>query len=272
MTDEALADEAVTDEALADGAGADGVDRCLLVLSDSLAYFGPRGGLPADDARIWPNIVGAQCGLSVRLFGRIGWTSRDVWWAMTQDPNIWAAVPHARAVILAFGGMDSLPSPLPTALREQIRYVRPGRLRQLVRSAYQWVQPRASRIGWPVALPPAVTVEYLDKILDALTQLRPDLPIVVCLPSTHRSPYYGYVHTGRVPTAAAMRAWCERNALAYADFYPPTRDAYDNPAVEMNPDGIHWGFGCHRAVADVVAQPVLRALDDPAVRDARRTR
>ena len=263
-------------------------DDCLLILSDSLAYFGPQGGLPADDARIWPNIVGARCGLPVRLFGRIGWTSRDVWWAMTQDPNIWAAVPHARAVILAFGGMDSLPSPLPTALREQIRYVRPGRLRQIVRSAYQLVQPRASKIGWPVALPPSVTVDYLDKIHEALTQLRPDLPMVVCLPSTHRSPYYGYVHTGRIPTTAAMRAWCDRHGVSYADFYPPTRDAYDdpdavnpdaatnpdaamNPDAVMNPDGIHWGFACHRAVADVVAEPVLRVLDDPDVRAARRT-
>ena len=152
---------------MTDSVAAGTPDDCLLILSDSLAYFGPQGGLPADDARIWPNIVGARCGLPVRLFGRIGWTSRDVWWAMTQDPNIWAAVPHARAVILAFGGMDSLPSPLPTALREQIRYVRPGRLRQIVRSAYQWVQPRASKIGWPVALPPTVTIEYLDKIYEA---------------------------------------------------------------------------------------------------------
>ncbi|MGV9857080.1 diglucosylglycerate octanoyltransferase [Gordonia sp. NPDC003425] len=237
-----------------------GAGDTLLVLSDSLAYFGPRGGLPADDPRIWPNLLGERCGLPVALFGRIGWTSRDVWWAMTQDPNIWAAVPHARLVVLAFGGMDSLPSPLPTALREEIRYVRPPQLRQAVRSAYQWVQPRAAKVGWPLALPPAVTVDYLEKIRAALHQLRPDLPLVMCLPPTHRSPYYGFVHTGRVPTTAAMTRWADGRGVPRADLYPPTRDAFSDPAQEMNPDGIHWGFECHRRVAEVVAQPVMRAL------------
>ncbi|MCB1293158.1 MAG: SGNH/GDSL hydrolase family protein, partial [Gordonia sp.] len=84
----------------------------IVVLSDSLAFFGPKGGLPANDPNIWPSIVAEQCGRDLRLFGRIGWTSRDVWWALTQDPNIWAAIPDAEVVVLAFGGMDSLPSPL----------------------------------------------------------------------------------------------------------------------------------------------------------------
>ena len=30
--------------------------------ADSLAYYGPTGGLPADDPRIWPNIVASQLG------------------------------------------------------------------------------------------------------------------------------------------------------------------------------------------------------------------
>ncbi len=114
----------------------------LLVLSDSLAYYGPKGGLPADDPRIWPTLVADELGLELELFGRIGWTSRDVWWALTQDPRIWAAVPRAKAVVFAFGGMDSLPSPMPTALREQIRYIRPPWLRQRVRDGYGWLQPR----------------------------------------------------------------------------------------------------------------------------------
>ncbi|KAF0967757.1 MULTISPECIES: diglucosylglycerate octanoyltransferase [Gordonia] len=239
--------------------GAPTEERCVLVLSDSLAYYGPVGGLPANDPRIWPSLVGADVGLPVRLFGRIGWTSRDVWWALTQDPNIWATVPHAEVVVLAFGGMDTLPSPLPTALREQIRYVRPNRLRQLVRDAYSWVQPRGSRLGWPLALPPKVTVEYLDKIREALTQLRPDLPIVVCLPPTHRSPYYGYVHSGRIPATAAIARWAQHHGLPCVDFYPVTRDAFEDPAAEMNPDGIHWGFSCHRQIADVVTPVVEKS-------------
>ena len=65
----------------------------LLLFADSLAYYGPTGGLPSDDARIWPNIVAAQLGWDLELIGRIGWTCRDVWWAATQDPRSWAALP-----------------------------------------------------------------------------------------------------------------------------------------------------------------------------------
>ncbi|MFT4200107.1 diglucosylglycerate octanoyltransferase [Gordonia sp. (in: high G+C Gram-positive bacteria)] len=232
----------------------------IVVLSDSLAYYGPQGGLAADDGRIWPNLVGQRVGRPVELFGRIGWTSRDIWWAITQDPRIWAALPHAEVVLLAYGGMDSLPSPLPTALREQIRYLRPNRLRQTVRDGYAWVQPRAARLGWPLALPPKVTVEYLEKVRDAIAQLRPDLPIVVCLPPTHASPYYGNVHEGRVPTTSAMRAWADRQGLATVDFYPVTRDEFTDHPQDMNPDGIHWGFRCHEEIADLVAPVVRSAL------------
>lgn len=104
---------------------ADGQRPVLLVLADSLSYFGPKGGLAADHPRIWPNIVADELGWDVELVARIGWTCRDAWWALTQDPRVWAAVPRAGAVVFAVGGMDSLPSPLPTALRETIRYVRP---------------------------------------------------------------------------------------------------------------------------------------------------
>ena len=95
--------------------------KALLVFADSLAYYGPQGGLPADDPRIWPNIVASEIGWDLELIGRIGWTCRDVWWAATQDPRSWAAIPRAGAVIFATSGMDSLPSPLPTALREAAR-------------------------------------------------------------------------------------------------------------------------------------------------------
>ena len=59
----------------------------LLVFCDSLSYYGPTGGLPSDDPRIWPNIVAGHLGWDVELIGRIGWTCRDVWWAATQDPR-----------------------------------------------------------------------------------------------------------------------------------------------------------------------------------------
>ena len=127
--------------------------RTLLVFCDSLSYYGPTGGLPSDDPRIWPNIVATHLGWDLELVGRIGWTCRDVWWAATQDPRAWAALPRAGAVIFATGGMDSLPSPLPTALRELIRYVRPAWLRRWVRDGYGWVQLSGhSEDGAPASL------------------------------------------------------------------------------------------------------------------------
>ena len=97
--------------------------------------------------RIWPNIVAGQLGWDLELIGRIGWTSRDVWWAATQDPRSWAALPRAGAVIFATSAAwTRCRRRLPTALRELIRYVRPPWLRRWVRDGYGWVQPRLSPI------------------------------------------------------------------------------------------------------------------------------
>lgn len=228
----------------------------VLVLADSLSFYGPTGGLAADDARIWPNLVASGVSRPVDLFARIGWTSRDIWWAITQDPRIWAALPKAEVVVLAYGGMDSLPSPLPTALREQIRYVRPSALRERVRSTYGWLQPRLSGLGWPMALPPRVTVDYFEKVRSSISQLRPELPILVALPPTHASPYYGYAHHGRVPTSAAIARWAAAHRLPTVDFYPITAAHFADGADRMNPDGIHWGLHTHEAIAGLVAPAV----------------
>ena len=178
----------------------------LLLFCDSLSYYGPTGGLPADDPRIWPNIVATQLGWDVELIGRIGWTCRDVWWAATQDPRAWAALPRAGAVMFATGGMDSLPSPLPTALRELIRYVRPPWLRRWARDGYGWLQPRLSPVS-RAALPPHVSVEYLEMTRGAIDFNRPGIPVVASLPSVHIAETYGKAHHGREGTVKAITEW-----------------------------------------------------------------
>lgn len=256
VLDEPVMEKPVIDETVTERTASDRDRRPsgrLLVLADSLSFYDQTGGLAADDPRIWPNQLGAATGREVDLFARIGWTSRDIWWALTADPNIWAAVPKADAVIFAFGGMDSLPSPLPTALREDLRYVRPPQLRRTVRTAYQWLQPRLSPLGWPMALPPKLTVAYTERIRGALAALRPELPVLACLPPTHASPYYGYAHPGQARTSGALRHWAAQQQVATVDFYPVTRDAFADPACEMNPDGIHWGLDCHDRIAQVTA-------------------
>lgn len=232
--------------------------RTLLVFADSLSYYGPQGGLPADDPRIWPTIVAAHLGWDLELIGRIGWTCRDVWWAATQDPRSWAAVPRAGAVIFATSGMDSLPSPLPTAIRESIRYVRPPRLRRWVRDSYGWLQPRLSPVARS-ALPPRLSVEYLEMTRGAIDFNRPGIPIVACLPSVHIAPTYGHSHRGRPGTVKAITPWAAKHGIPLVDL---------KKAVEPhilggrgNPDGIHWNFEAHSAVAELM----LRALAETGV-------
>nr|WP_238815797.1 diglucosylglycerate octanoyltransferase [Nocardia brasiliensis] len=224
----------------------------LLVIADSLSYFGPKGGLPADHPRIWPNLVGAELGWEVELVGRIGWTCRDAYWALIGDPRVWAAVPRAGAVVFAVGGMDSLPSPLPTALRELIRYVRPSGVRRGVRATYNWLQPKLSKLGRPVALPPKVSVDYLEQSREALAQLRPDLPVVAVLPSVHDCAAYGRVHTGREPAVRALREWSGRTGVPLVDLAEAVRDNIFSG--DANPDGIHWGWAGHEAVANAMVK------------------
>ena len=230
----------------------------LLIFADSLSYYGPTSGLPADDPRIWPNIVGEQLGWDVELIGRIGWTCRDVWWAATQDPRAWAALPRAGAVIIATSGMDSLPSVWPTALRELIRYVRPSRLRRWVRDGYGWLQPRFSPMA-RAALPPQLTAKYLEMTRGAIDFNRPGIPIVACLPSVHIADTYGRAHQGREPTVRAITQWAQEHDVALVDLKLAVAHEVMNGLA--NPDGIHWNFEAHRAVADLM----LKALADSGV-------
>lgn len=184
----------------------------LLIFADSLAYYGPTGGLPADDPRIWPNIVAAQLDWDVELIGRIGWTCRDVWWAATQDPRAWAALPRAGAVIFATGGMDSLPSVLPTALRELIRYVRPPWLRRWVRDGYGWLQPRLSPVARP-ALPPHLSADYLEQTVGQSISTAPgSRSWPRCRRCTSPTPTAGPTTVGRGPWPPSPRG---RKATMY---------------------------------------------------------
>jgi hypothetical protein len=230
--------------------------RTLLVFCDSLSYYGPTGGLPSDDPRIWPNIVAAELGWDVELIGRIGWTSRDVWWAATQDPRSWAALPRAGAVIFATSGMDSLPSPLPTALRELIRYVRPPRVRRWVRDGYGWVQPKLSPISRS-ALPPQLTAEYLEMTRAAIDFNRPGIPVVAALPSVHIAPTYGMAHHGRAGTVSAITEWAAEREVPLVDLKAAVGE--EVMSGRGNPDGIHWNFEAHRAVAELMIKGLSEA-------------
>lgn len=224
----------------------------LLIFGDSLCYYGPDQAMPVDDPRLWPNRLGADA----HVAAGIGWTMREAFWSLSGDPAVWAQLPRIDVVVIAVGGMDSLPSPLPTYLRQGIRYLRPAWLRRAARSGYLAVQPMLARLpGVPVALPPRLSAGYLRRIVRGLRGLRPDLPVLGTLPSTHRAASYGRCHPGHAAQRAVL-------ADAYRELDVPVVDLHAVTGAHVlgghgNPDGIHWGWPAH----DDVAHAVQAALD-----------
>jgi lysophospholipase L1-like esterase len=231
----------------------------LLVLGDSLAFHGPDGPHPADDPRLWPNLAAAALGGEAELFAGFGWTARDAYWALVGDPRLWPVLPRASVLVLGVGGMDSLPSPLPTYLREGIRYLRSDTVRRRVRAAYLRAVPALAGVSRRVALPPGETVRYLDKTLTAVRALRPDIPAVAALPSVHRAAGYGGVHHGREAAARALRGWSASAGVPLLDLSEVVGDHV--LSGQGNPDGIHWGWTGHEQVGKAFAELIGPLLD-----------
>ncbi|GAA1282509.1 diglucosylglycerate octanoyltransferase [Saccharothrix xinjiangensis] len=231
----------------------------LLVLGDSLTFHGPRGPLPADHPRLWPNVCAAALGGHAELAAGFGWTARDAWWSLTGDPRVWSLLPRTDVLVLAVGHMDTLPSPLPTFWRQGLRYLRPDRVRRRARAAYLALQPVLSRLlgGRPVALPPHLTVRYLDDSVRAVHALEPGIRVVGMTPSVHRAPAYGGVHTGRAAAERALRGWASRAGVPLLDV--PALVGEHVRSRHGNPDGLHWGWEAHELVGEAMAE-LVRAV------------
>jgi hypothetical protein len=229
----------------------------LVVIADSLSFHGPDRAEPADEPRLWPHVAARAVGGRAELHAGLGWTARHAWRAMVGDPRIWASLRHADAVVLGVGGMDTLPSPVPTALRELIPALRPARLRRTVRDGHRRLTPRAARwlgAAGPVALPPGETVRHLERLRVAVTALIPGLPVVGMLPSVHKAADYGGVHAGRDRHVAAMTAWARAHDVVLVDPAPLVADHV--LGGHGNPDGIHWGWSAHETVGAAVGRAV----------------
>jgi diglucosylglycerate octanoyltransferase len=232
-------------------------DPLVVVLGDSLAFHGPDRPEPADDPRLWPHVAASSLGGRAEIVARSGWTARHVWQAVAEDPRVWVLLRHADALVLGVSGMDALPSPLPTAVRELIPSLRPPSLRRVVRDGYLRAQPRLSRAfatlpgGGPAGLPARLTVDYLERCRVAVDAVRPGLPMLTLLPSVHRAGVYGGVHPHRPATARAVRSWAQASGVATLDVAPLVAEHV--LAGYGNPDGMHWGWAGHRAVGEALA-------------------
>jgi hypothetical protein len=231
----------------------------LLLFADSLAFHGPAEAVAPPDPRLYANIAAEQLGSwSVDLLARPGWTARDGWWALTKDPVAWGVyVPRASAIVLALGQMDQLPAALPTWLRESMPYIRPGRVRRRVRSAYRSAAPHVIR-GTGGRLPqlsiPA-TSHYLGRMVGGIRTYRPEVPIVRLLPAPHDAAIYPS-QRHHAEAVAAGRRWCAQWDVAGIDLDPLVGPHL--AAGRNNPDGMHWGWEAHAdigaALADALRQ------------------
>ena len=223
----------------------------LLVIADSLAFHGPERAVPPSDPRLYPQIAGSRLGMPVNLVARQGWTARDGWWALTKDPMVWGEyLPRAGALLIGVGGMDQLPTPVPTWLRESIPYVRHSRARRTAREALRSVTPPlAKRVNGPFrTLPQAATDRYLTRMVQGVRALRSDLPIAVLSPPPWTGPYYPSTRF-HGPAVAAARAWAAREGVAYVDVEPLVGPRL----ATCNPDGMHWSWEVHALVGEAVA-------------------
>jgi len=232
--------------------------RQVLVIADSLSYHGPTQPEVPTDPRLYPNVLAATLGPDVRVnvVARPGWTSRDAWWALTKDPQVWGRLlPTADAVVLAASNMDQLPAAIPTYLREGISYLRPGPLRRRVRNAYLTTAPQIIRAtnGPFRQLPQDVTDRYLTRCVEAIRYLRPGIPVVLLAPSPYRAVTYpsGAYHARAV---ASARVWAALHDVVLVEtdrrVLPSLRDGTGNP------DGMHWSFDVHAAVGRDLAAAI----------------
>ena len=238
-------------------------ERHLLVLADSLAFHGPERAERPSDARLYPQVAGRALGARVDLAARQGWTARDGWWALTKDPVVWGEyLPRADSLLIGLGGMDQLPTAVPTWLRESIAFIRHGRVRRAARDALRAATPPLARaVGGPFrTLPQAATDRYLTRIVQGVRLVRPGLPIAVLGPPPWTGPYYPSTR-GHVAAVASARAWAARAGVAYVDVEPLVAPRLSG----CNPDGMHWSWEVHALVGEAVAAALAPAQpENPA--------
>jgi hypothetical protein len=237
--------------------------RRVLVVTDSLAFHGPRRGELLTEPRLWPNVMARALPCAVDVVARQGWTARDAWWALTKDPNVYSVLlPRADAVILAIGGMDYLPALVPTYLREGIPYLRPDLVRRTARWAYRTAQPWGARVhgGRWRNLPQTLTDHYLSRCVAGIRYFHPDAVVAGMIPPPHDAPLYGRVTGGHGPAMAAARAWGRREDVPMLD--AAALVAPELAAGRCNVDGMHWSWAAHDAVGAAYAA-LLRPLLKP---------
>jgi diglucosylglycerate octanoyltransferase len=236
----------------------------VLVLTDSLAFVGPRVPHPINEPRLWPNVMAEELDVDVEVFGGFGWTTQRGWFALAHDPMLWAALRRADAVVLALGSFDSSPAPLPSFLWQRIPLIRSAHLRRLVHTAHVRILPLLCRLlaplprGGPVALRPRLTEYYLAASAKIIRRKRRSIPVVGMSPICAVPKVYGGNHRGRAATERAVLSWATSAGVPVLDTPAVVGDHMLSGGG--NPDGMHMGWEGHRSMG-VAFAAILRELD-----------
>jgi lysophospholipase L1-like esterase len=236
----------------------------ILVLTDSLAFYGPRMPHRIDEPRLWPNLMAGLLDAEVEVFGDFSWTARHCWYALGHDPWLWAGVSRADLVVLAVGSFDTTPAPLPHVLWKLIALIRNSRARRLAYMVQVRTLPRLAKLfahlprGGPVALSPRVSLYYLRASLMLIRRRRRGVPVVGMTPLKGAPKIYGGVQPGWAAGERMMRLWA-------ADADVPLLDTMSVLGAHMasdlcNEDGMHLGWEGHELMASAAARLCERAL------------
>ena len=107
------------------------------------------------------------------------------------------------------------------------------------------------------ALPPHLSADYLEQTRAAIDFNRPGIPVVASLPSVHIAATYGKAHHGRAGTVAAITEWAQNHNVPLVDLKAAVAEQVMGGLG--NPDGIHWSFEAHQAVAELMLKALAEA-------------
>lgn len=238
--------------------------RRVLVIADSLTFHGPEQPELLTHPDLYPNVLARELAVEVDVVARFGWTARDVWWALTKDPNVYSILlPRADAVVIGVGGMDHLPASLPTYLREGLAYIRPGWVRRPIRQLFHRAHPSVVRLlrGRLRVLPQVATDAYLSRSVQGIRLYRPEIPIVTMTPAPFDAWYYP-VNNGHERARAAALRWAAREQVTILDVEPIVAPSLVDGTA--NPDGMHWGWGVHKEIGRGLARLLADSDESPA--------
>jgi lysophospholipase L1-like esterase len=239
----------------------------LVVLGDSLSFHGPAGPLPLADPRLYPNLLGERLAAGtgrpwdVTVVARAGWGVREAWYALQRDVHLQQQVlVGADAVVLGVGSSDSLSVGVPRPLMAALPFLRPTPLRRRIRRLvdrhhHRLIAVTGARLRYT---PPSVYAHGWRKSIEALRLFAPGAALCAVEPAIHVARYYARRHPHHARTVGLTRDLAAALDVATVDLAKLMRPHIGS----LNPDGIHWSFELHAAVAEAMAGALLGQLRD----------